>query len=77
MAEDELKGIFDRLDPAGTGSIGYDEFVVASLNEKVLLHQDKLKKAVSMEVVVPVSLRRGLCRHSVIEKILTPLLLVF
>lgn len=49
IAEDELTDIFERVDPAGTGYIGYDEFVVASLNEKGLLHQDKLRKAVSQE----------------------------
>lgn len=42
-----LDDLFSRIDTHGTGTIDYSEFVVACLNEKLVLGNDKLKEAVS------------------------------
>ena len=60
VTDEELEDIFKRVDVSGTGFIGYDEFVVASLHEKVLLHQDKLRKAVSTTAMAGFCLKDSL-----------------
>ena len=44
---------FSRIDTNQTGFVEYEEFVVATMNEKVLFQQDKLKQAVSSNIDDP------------------------
>lgn len=52
LEDDELDDLFHRVDSTGTGFIEYSDFVIATMNEKVLLNRDKLKKAVSTKLIV-------------------------
>ena len=45
LPEKDLEVLFTKIDKSGVGTIDYAEFVIASLNEKQLLHTDKLDKA--------------------------------
>lgn len=47
LNDDEVEDLFQRVDSKSTGFINYSDFVVATMNEKVLLGRNKLKKAVS------------------------------
>ena len=40
--------IFEKIDIDGSGEIDYSEFVMATMDQKKLLSQDKLKKAFKM-----------------------------
>jgi len=42
MADEEIDEMFDKVDVDGSGAIDYSEFVVASMNEKNLLSNNKL-----------------------------------
>jgi calcium-dependent protein kinase len=44
----DISEMFDRIDTDGSGFIDYSEFVVASMNEKQLLTDEKLKAAFRM-----------------------------
>jgi calcium-dependent protein kinase len=48
LGDEELDELFRRVDLKHTGFIDYSDFVVATMNEKVLLGRNKLKKAVSV-----------------------------
>jgi len=45
LKESDLTALFDRVDLDQTGTIEYHEFVIAAMNEKELLHTDKLNQA--------------------------------
>lgn len=45
ISDDEVDNMFSAVDTDESGYIDYTEFVVASINEKVLLSHDKLKAA--------------------------------
>ena len=45
LKETDLETLFAKVDKSKAGTIEYSEFVIASLNEKQLLHTDKLNKA--------------------------------
>jgi calcium-dependent protein kinase len=42
MSDEEIDEMFDKVDVDGSGAIDYSEFVVASMNEKNLLSNNKL-----------------------------------
>ena len=46
--EEEVDKIFEKIDIDGSGEIDYSEFVMATMDQKKLLSQDKLKKAFQM-----------------------------
>ena len=46
LSNEELDALFERVDGDGSGSIEYGEFVIATMNERVLLGRNKLRKAV-------------------------------
>ena len=46
--EEEVDRIFEKIDIDGSGEIDYSEFVMATMDQKKLLSQDKLKKAFQM-----------------------------
>ena len=45
LSEEELDYLFTRIDTKKNGYIDYSEFIVAAMNEKVLLSDKKLRKA--------------------------------
>lgn len=49
LSDEDLEDLFRRVDRKQTGFIEYGEFVVATMNETVLLGRNKLEKAVSNE----------------------------
>lgn len=48
LTQDELDDMFAQVDADGSGEIEYSEFVVATLNEKNLLSNNKLQTAFKM-----------------------------
>lgn len=44
----ELDDLFSKVDADGSGTIEYSEFVIASMNEKNLLSNNKLQTAFKM-----------------------------
>lgn len=46
--EEEVDKMFAQIDTDGNGTIDYTEFVVATMNEKQLLSEDKLQAAFKM-----------------------------
>jgi calcium-dependent protein kinase len=48
MSDDEIDEMFSKVDVDGSGAIDYSEFVVASMNEKNLLSNNKLQSAFKM-----------------------------
>ena len=48
MSDEEIDEMFDKVDVDGSGAIDYSEFVVASMNEKNLLSNNKLQSAFKM-----------------------------
>lgn len=45
---DEIDKLFESVDSDGSGTIDYTEFVIATLNEKTLLNDEKLRAAFQM-----------------------------
>ena len=45
---DEIDKLFASVDSDGSGTIDYTEFVIATLNEKTLLNDEKLRAAFQM-----------------------------
>ena len=45
---DEIDKLFSSIDTDGSGTIDYTEFVIATLNEKTLLQDEKLRAAFKM-----------------------------
>ena len=45
MTEEQVDQMFDAVDIDGNGSIDYTEFVMATMNERDLVSQQKLKAA--------------------------------
>ena len=45
MTEEQVDALFDSVDIDGNGTIDYTEFVMATMNEKDLISQQKLKAA--------------------------------
>jgi len=48
MSDDEVDEMFSKVDVDESGAIDYSEFVVASMNEKNLLSNNKLQSAFKM-----------------------------
>ena len=48
MDKAEIEKMFDLVDIDGSGFIDYSEFVIASMNEKNLLTNEKLQSAFKM-----------------------------
>jgi len=48
MSDDEVDEMFSKVDVDDSGAIDYSEFVVASMNEKNLLSNNKLQSAFKM-----------------------------
>lgn len=48
IGEKEINKIFEKCDADGSGGIEYSEFVVATMNEKKILSNNKLKQAFKM-----------------------------
>ncbi len=48
MDPEEITKMFKSVDLDGSGYIDYSEFVIASMNEKQLLTEDKLQAAFKM-----------------------------
>jgi len=48
LSDEEIDIMFDKVDVDGSGAIDYSEFVVASMNEKNLLSNNKLQSAFKM-----------------------------
>ena len=48
MDKTEIEKMFDSIDIDKSGFIDYSEFVVASMNEKQLLTNEKLQQAFAM-----------------------------
>ena len=48
LNDKQLEQIYNKIDIDGSGQIDYSEFVVASMNEKQILSQEKLKAAFDM-----------------------------
>jgi calcium-dependent protein kinase len=48
MSDDEVDEMFAKVDVDDSGAIDYSEFVVASMNEKNLLSNNKLQSAFKM-----------------------------
>lgn len=48
ITDEMIDQIYNKIDIDGSGQIDYSEFVVASMNEKELLSQEKLKAAFNM-----------------------------
>lgn len=48
MTDEEVDEMFERIDIDGNGTIDYTEFVVAALEERQLLSNDKLEAAFKM-----------------------------
>ena len=48
MNDDEIDEMFSKVDVDDSGTIDYSEFVVASMNEKNLLSNNKLQTAFKM-----------------------------
>ena len=45
---DEVDKLFSSIDTDGSGTIDYTEFVIATMNEKTLLQDEKLRAAFKM-----------------------------
>jgi calcium-dependent protein kinase len=48
LDDKEVDDMFEKVDADGSGSIDYSEFVVATMNEKNLLSNNKLQTAFKM-----------------------------
>lgn len=48
MSDEEIDEMFSKVDVDNSGAIDYSEFVVASMNEKNLLSNNKLQSAFKM-----------------------------
>jgi len=48
LADEEIDDMFAKVDTDGSGEIEYSEFVVATMNEKNLLNNNKLQTAFKM-----------------------------
>ena len=48
MSDEEVDEMFSKVDVDDSGAIDYSEFVVASMNEKNLLSNNKLQSAFKM-----------------------------
>ena len=48
MSDDEVDEMFAKVDTDGSGLIEYSEFVVATMNEKDILSNNKLQTAFKM-----------------------------
>jgi calcium-dependent protein kinase len=48
LTDEEVDDMFSKVDADGSGEIEYSEFVVATLNEKNLLSNNKLQTAFKM-----------------------------
>ena len=48
VPDEEIRDIFDRIDTAKSGVIDHSEFVIAALDARKLLSQDKLQAAFRM-----------------------------
>ena len=48
LSDEEIDILFDKVDADGSGAIDYSEFVVATMNEKNLLSNNKLQSAFKM-----------------------------
>ena len=48
LNDDELDEMFAKVDADGSGEIEYSEFVIATMNEKNLLSNNKLQSAFKM-----------------------------
>ena len=48
MSDEEVDDMFSKVDVDDSGAIDYSEFVVASMNEKNLLSNNKLQSAFKM-----------------------------
>jgi calcium-dependent protein kinase len=48
LTDEEIDDMFNKVDADGSGEIEYSEFVVATLNEKNLLSNNKLQTAFKM-----------------------------
>jgi calcium-dependent protein kinase len=48
LTDEEIDDMFTKVDADGSGEIEYSEFVVATLNEKNLLSNNKLQTAFKM-----------------------------
>jgi Ca2+-binding EF-hand superfamily protein len=48
LSDEEIDEMFDKVDADGSGAIDYSEFVVATMNEKNLLSNNKLQTAFKM-----------------------------
>ena len=46
--EEEVDKMFNEIDMDGNGTIDYTEFVMATMNEKTVLTNDKLEQAFKM-----------------------------
>ena len=48
LSDEEIDEIFNKVDADGSGEIEYSEFVIATMNEKNLLSNNKLQTAFKM-----------------------------
>jgi len=48
LNDSEINEMFDKVDADGSGAIDYSEFIVATMNEKNLLSNNKLQTAFKM-----------------------------
>ena len=48
LSDEEINEIFSKVDADGSGEIEYSEFVIATMNEKNLLSNNKLQTAFKM-----------------------------
>jgi calcium-dependent protein kinase len=48
ISDDEVDEMFNKVDTDGSGEIDYSEFVVATMSEKQILHENKIQTAFKM-----------------------------
>ena len=48
LGDEEIDDMFNKVDADGSGEIEYSEFVIATMNEKNLLSNNKLQSAFKM-----------------------------
>ena len=48
LGDEEIDEMFNKVDADGSGEIEYSEFVIATMNEKNLLSNNKLQSAFKM-----------------------------